>query len=152
MVCQEPTSTPTGMSRPRPLAASSAATAALSKASAPMPYTVSVGITTSRPPLSAPTAEAIPTERWSGSAQSKTAVMCAALPRKREVPPPHRLRSASSRRGSWPPLHILAGRHEPRPAGQIPAGLDVFEKPCLLDQFDSLCRCGVIVLDRQQAA
>ena len=60
MVCQEPTSTGTGMSRPRPLAASSAATAALSKASAPMPYTVSVGSTTSRPPLSALIAEAIP--------------------------------------------------------------------------------------------
>ena len=71
MVCQEPTSTPTGMSRPRPLAASSAATAVLSKASAPMPYTVSVGITTSRPSFSAPTAEAIPTERWPGSAQSR---------------------------------------------------------------------------------
>jgi len=37
MVCQDPTRTPTGMSRPRPLAANSAVTAALSKASAPMP-------------------------------------------------------------------------------------------------------------------
>jgi hypothetical protein len=37
MVCHDPTSTGTGMSRPRPLAASSAATAVPSKASAPMP-------------------------------------------------------------------------------------------------------------------
>src|SRR5271157_353005 len=82
MVCQEPTSTPTGMSRPRPFADSRAATAALLKASAPMPYTVSVGITTSRPPLSAPTAEAIPRERWSRSAQSNTSVIGAAPPQR----------------------------------------------------------------------
>ena len=37
MVCHDPTSTGTGMSRPRPFADSSAATAVLSKASAPMP-------------------------------------------------------------------------------------------------------------------
>ena len=37
MVCHEPTRTGTGMSRPRPFADSSAATAALSNASAPMP-------------------------------------------------------------------------------------------------------------------
>jgi hypothetical protein len=37
IVCHDPTSTGTGISRPRPLADSSAATATLSNASAPMP-------------------------------------------------------------------------------------------------------------------
>jgi hypothetical protein len=37
IVCHEPTSTGTGMSRPRPFADSSAATAELSNASAPIP-------------------------------------------------------------------------------------------------------------------
>src|ERR1700756_4452214 len=110
MVCQEPTSTPTGMSRPRPFAESSAATAVLSKASAPSPYTVSVGITTSRPPLSAPTADAIPSERRSGSAQSN--ISATASP--------------------------SAGRHESWPAGQILPCPDVVEKSCALDQFDGL--------------
>src|ERR1700733_9025769 len=124
MVCQEPTSTPTGMSRPLPFAASSAATAVLSNASAPMPYTVSVGITTSRPPLSAPTAVAIPAERCSGSAQLNTSVTGA------------------------PPT----GRHESCPPGQISSSLDIFEKPRPLDQFDGARGRGVIVLDGEQAA
>ena len=88
----------------------SAATAVLSNASAPMPYTVSVGITTSRPPLSAPTAEAIPRERWSGSAQSNTSA--------------HRLPLSAGRHKPWPPGQILSrpGRRRkalcPRPIRQ----------------------------------
>src|ERR1700739_4701957 len=132
MVCQEPTSTPTGMSRPRPFAESSAATAVLSKASAPSPYTVSVGITTSRPPLSAPTADAIPSKRRSGSAQSNVSAT-ASLPRKQGVSPP-------------------AARHESCPAGQILPRADVVEKSCALDQFDGARRRGVIVLDSEKTA
>ena len=52
MVCHEPTSTGTGMSRPRPLAASSAATAVAVEGVGADAVTVSVGSTTSRPPLS----------------------------------------------------------------------------------------------------
>src|ERR1700722_12854132 len=88
-------------------------------------------MTTRRPPLSAPTADAIPAERWSGSAQSKTSAIHA-LPRTRAVPP--------------------ARRHESRPAGQILPGLDVFEKPCARDQFDRGRRRGVVVFDGEQAA
>src|ERR1700730_13823097 len=124
MVCQEPTSTPTAMSRPRPFAESSAATAVLSNASAPMPYTVSVGITTSRPPLSAPTADSIPSERWSGSAQSN--ISATASP--------------------------SAGRHKPWPTRQILLRLDVVEKTCALDQFDSPQRRGLIVLHGEKTA
>ena len=75
MVSQEPTSTPTGISRPRPLAASNPATARLSKASAPMPYTVSVGITTSRPLFTAAAAAATASDRLAGSRQSNSCVM-----------------------------------------------------------------------------
>src|ERR687895_467239 len=49
MVVAALTSTGGGISRPRPLAFSSAETAAGSKASAATPYTVSVGITISSP-------------------------------------------------------------------------------------------------------
>src|ERR1700754_2010480 len=124
MVCQEPTSTPTGMSRPRPFADSSAATALLSKASAPMPYTVSVGITTSRPPLRAPTAEAIPAARASASAQLNTSATDSPLPR----------------------------GHEPGPPREILVRPDVVEMPGALDQFDGQRRGAVIVLDGEEAA
>ena len=115
MVCQEPTSTGTGMSRPRPLAASSAATAAPSKASAPMPYTVSVGSTTSRPPLSALTADAMPAARWSASAQSNISVM-------RDPAPLLACQSCSS-------LSSCAHRgDEPGSAGEIAPRRDVGER------------------------
>ena len=65
-----PTSTGGGMFRPRPLAASSLLTAHGVNASAPMPYTVSVGRTTSSPFCTAVTAAAIPASRCSGSEQS----------------------------------------------------------------------------------
>ncbi|COZ03645.1 Uncharacterised protein [Mycobacterium tuberculosis] len=101
-MCQEPTSTPTGISRPRPFADSNAATAELSKASAPIPYTVSVGITTSWPALIAPTAETIPRERCSGSAQSNVSVNGAASP--------HRFALHRRWRGSMAPFSPASGR------------------------------------------
>ena len=62
-VPHEPTSTGTGMSGPRPLAASRSRTAFGENASAPMPYTVSVGSTTSRPARAAVTAASMPSCR-----------------------------------------------------------------------------------------
>ncbi len=66
----EPIRTGTGMSRPRPFAASSASTALWSNASAPTPYTVSVGSTTSSPRCTEVTARCRPVVRCCGSAQS----------------------------------------------------------------------------------
>ena len=65
------------MSRPRPLAASSLLTAHGVNASAPMPYTVSVGRTTSSPFCTAVTAAAIPASRCSGSEQSYRSLIAA---------------------------------------------------------------------------
>src|SRR6266568_1769783 len=72
-----PTSTGGGMLRPRPLAASRPATAAGLKASAPSPYTVSVGSTMSSPRCTAATASAIPAARSDASAQSYRRLMAA---------------------------------------------------------------------------
>jgi hypothetical protein len=65
-----PTSTGGGMLLPRPLAASMVVTAAGMNASAPMPYTVSVGSTTSSPARAAATAASIPAVRVCASRQS----------------------------------------------------------------------------------
>ena len=62
------TSTGGGMSRPRPLAASRRFTASGENASAPTPYTVSVGSTTSWPRWTASAAAATPASRSVGSA------------------------------------------------------------------------------------
>src|SRR5258708_6698054 len=80
-------------------------------------------MTTNRPALSAPTAEAIPRARWSGSAQLKSSVIGAA---------PY-------------------GSHEPGSARQVVPGPDVLEKARIADQFDSQRRCGVVMLDGEQA-
>src|SRR5215472_8367935 len=71
----EPTSTGGGISRPRPLAASSRRTASGLKASAPTPYTVSVGSTTSSPARTAVVAAASPAARWASLAQSNQALI-----------------------------------------------------------------------------
>jgi hypothetical protein len=70
MVCHDPTSTGTGMSRPRRLAESSVWTAVGENASAPSPYTVSVGRTTRSPRRTASIAAAIPCSRSAWSRQS----------------------------------------------------------------------------------
>src|SRR5690606_31366422 len=59
----EPISTGVGMVRPRPLACSRSPTASAVKASAPMPYTVSVGSTTSSPRRTADAASRRPVAR-----------------------------------------------------------------------------------------
>src|SRR4249920_3061490 len=70
MVSHEPTRTGTGMARPRLFAAIRSATAWASNASAPIPYTVSVGSTTSWPDCTVRAAVAMAESRTSGSAQS----------------------------------------------------------------------------------
>src|SRR5215831_14625386 len=114
-----PTSTGGGTCLPRPLAASSAVTAAGVKASAATPYTVSVGSTTSSPLPSAVAATVIPAERSVTTVQSNRALMPAILP----SPAPHSRQSAHPRgrggRGNvraGPPLapkrvHVCTGCH-----------------------------------------
>src|SRR5882757_7390397 len=80
-------------------------------------------MTTNRPALSTPTAEAIPRTRSSGSAQLKSSVIGAA---------PY-------------------GSHEPGSARQGVPGPAVLEKARVADQFDSQRRCGVVMLDGEQA-
>ena len=61
-----------GRSRPRPLLAASASTAAGWNASAASPYEASTGMTTSSPRRIESTAVSSPSARSTGSAQSKT--------------------------------------------------------------------------------
>src|ERR671915_1368727 len=98
-----PTSTGAGICLPRPLASSRACTALGRNASAPMPYTVSVGSTTSSPRRTLETASAMPAARSSGSEQSYRRLTAVIL-------------SGSS--GSCS-LRAEPSRHETVPVGEI---------------------------------
>ena len=73
-------------SRPRPLAASSARTAARSKASAPTPYTVSVGSTTTSPRRTASAASRTPSSRPGASRTSMRRLTPGILARSAQAP------------------------------------------------------------------
>src|SRR5260221_9685560 len=116
------------MSRPRPLASSRSVTALRSKASAPTPYTVSVGSTISWPIRIAATAWLMPSSRCAGSVQSNRRLMpaypsrLAPLPRPGHAPTPRRLSAAD--RGDEPvpagQVLVVAGLLPARPLGDAP--------------------------------
>src|SRR5215469_2597350 len=114
-----PTSTGGGMLRPRPLAASSPATACGENASAPSPYTVSVGRTTRPPAWIVVRAAEIPASRCCASAQSYRALMSSPI-----LGPPARWRGpdGSSRKGIPDRWTALGQRscHEPVPVREVP--------------------------------
>src|SRR6201994_1885324 len=101
---------------PRPLASSSAETAPGLKASAPSPYTVSVGSTTSSPSCTADTAATRPSSRCCVSAQSYRALIDYILlsrPRCRyETVPPGEILVV----GGVPPADFLGENPEDRAA------------------------------------
>ena len=125
MVCQEPTSTPTGMSRPRPFADEQRGhRGAVEGVGADAVHGV-------RRHDNQPAALERPYRRGDSA---RTLVGIGAV------------EHVSHRRS------LLASRHEPRPAGQILARRRiVFEKSCGSDQFDGPRRRGVVVLDGEQA-
>src|SRR3954451_23848671 len=107
-------------------------------------------MTTSRPPLSALIAEAMPVSRWPGSLQSNCSVMLDS--------PLAPVLARTSLRSS---LAVAFGRSlcqpltcrgdESGPAGQVASRGDVDELACAGERFDGARRCGVVVLDRTAA-
>src|SRR4051794_33091203 len=141
----EPISTGVGMLRPRPLASSRSATPSAENASAPMPYTVSVGRTTSSPRRTADAASRRPVVRSVASLVSYRRAMSSGPPRTTgflawgEIP-----RGWSRQRP--------AGRREPRAVVEVGVVGRVRPAPLLGEDPRHLAALGVGVLDDDDTA
>src|SRR4051794_5463157 len=129
-----------GISRPRPLASRSACTAAWSKASAPMPYTVSVGSTTRPPRCTACAAASIAVSR-SSAVEVGYVVLIDALARRGPGRPWAGWRSSCQSRGE-----------EPRTPGKVLAVPHLVPAPGVGEDGRSRLPLGVRVLDADDTA